>query len=132
MRRSSRSFLPATLVSSVFVLLLTMGAADAGGGFAEPKMDIVTAYSTSRDPATASEAVTVELSSNGATLLATSGANAQGGIGSTASGAWSTTTVTGSGDSQIIEFKHSCLDRLQQRRQLDHESDVCHGNDGRH
>ena len=107
MRRFSQSFLLATLASSVFALLLTMGAANAGGGFAEPKMDIVAAYSTSREPATASEAVTVEMSGNGATVLATSGGNAQGGIGSAASTAWSTTTVTGSGNSQIIESSTS-------------------------
>ena len=104
MRGSSQSFLLATPASSVFALLLTTGAADAGGGFPEPKMDIVAAYSTSREPATASEAVTVELSSNGATLLARSGGNAQGGIGSAASTVWSTTTVTGSSNSQIIEL----------------------------
>ncbi len=103
MRCFSQRFLLATPASSVFALLLTMGAADAGGGFPEPKMDIVAAYSTGREPATASEAVTVEVSSNGAAVVATSGSNAQGGIGSAASTAWSTTTVTGSGNSQIIE-----------------------------
>ena len=131
MRRSSSSFLPATLMSSVFALLLTMGAADAGGGFPEPKMDIVAAYSTSHEPATASDAVTAELSSNGATVLATSGANAQGGIGSAASHLEHHDRYR---KRQFANYrvKHKCLDRLQQRLQLDHESDVGHGNDGRH
>ena len=103
MRRSSQGLLSATFMLSVLALLPTMGPAHAGGGFPEPGIDIVTAYSTSRDTATASEAVTVELSSNGATVLATSGANAQNGIGGSTASAWSTTTVTGSGNTQIIE-----------------------------
>jgi hypothetical protein len=103
MRRSSQSILLTTLMSSVFAPLITMGAANAGGGFLEPKTDVVAVYSTGHQPATASDAVTLELSGNGATVLATSGANAQSGIGSAASAAWSTTTVTGSGNTQIIE-----------------------------
>ena len=103
MRRSTQSFLLATLISSGFAPLLTMGAANAGGGFLEPKTDIVAVYSTGHEQATASETVTVDLSGNGVTVLATSGGNAQGGIGSAASTAWSTTTVTGSGNSRIIE-----------------------------
>ena len=91
------------IVFSSVVLLLGVQAVQAGGGFLEPKADIVAAYSTGHEPATASEAVTVELSSNGVTLLATSGGSAQGGTGSTASTAWSTTTATGSGNSRIVE-----------------------------
>jgi len=100
--RAAKPCISKIVLSSV-ALLLGVQAVHAGGGFLEPKTDVVATYSTGHEPATATEAVTLELSSNGATVLATSGANAQGGIGSTASMAWSTTTVTGSGNSQIIE-----------------------------
>ena len=111
MRHTSQGLSPATLLPSVFALftmgILATGPAAAGGGFPEPGIDIVSAYSTGREPATASGAVTVELSGNGVAVLATSGADAQGVIGSTAATAWSTTTVKGSGNSQIVESSTS-------------------------